>query len=338
MGKLDTLMRTYLSHPDICADFIQHFVFNNSLAVTEDMLQILDSRQSSKDNRHHFTKERYRDLFISVRDKTFCLVTGIENQTDLSNIMPVRSMGYDVAHYEQQISTLKHKHHLAGDLSAGDFLSGIAAGEKLTPVITLVFYYGEEPWDRSTKLWDMLDFSGIEPYTRSLVADYRINLIDIHKIEDTCQFKTPLGILIGFMKIRKYKDKLKNYIKDHSDFFSHISSDLFDLLCELMHSQWLIDAKNHYFNNKGEFDMCTGMKDWIAEVETQSLAQGLAQGKAIGLAEGKNIGLIQGQDNGLRLACLIMNESHDGMTPAAIAEKLQVDSGIVSMILKAMGI
>ena len=88
--------------------------------------------------------------------------------------------------------------------------------------------------------------------------------------------------------------------------------------------------------------MCTGMKDWIAEVEAQSLAQGkaqgLAQGKAIGLAEGKNIGLIQGQDNGLRLACLIMNESHDGMTPAAIAEKLQIDSGIVSMILKAMGI
>ena len=314
MGKLDTLMRTYLSHPDICADFIQHFVFNNSLPVTEDMLQILDSRQSSKDNRHHFTKERYRDLFVSVRDKTFCLVTGIENQTDLSNIMPVRSMGYDVAHYEQQISTLKHKHQLAGDLSAGDFLSGIAADEKLTPVITLVFYYGEEPWDRSTKLWDMLDFSGIGPYTRSLVADYRINLIDIHKIEDTCQLKTPLGILIGFMKIRKYKDKLKNYIKDHSDFFSHISSDLFDLLCELMHSQWLMDSKNHYFNNKGEFDMCTGMKDWIAEVETQ------------------------GQDNGLRLACLIMEEAHDGMTPAAIAEKLQIDSGIVSMILKAMGI
>ncbi|MCI6019618.1 MAG: hypothetical protein MRZ59_12335 [Clostridiales bacterium] len=92
--------------------------------------------------------------------------------------------------------------------------------------------------------------------------------------------------------------------------------------------------------------MCTGMKDWIAEVETQSLAQGLAQGmtqgfaqgKAIGLAEGKNIGLIQGQDNGLRLACLIMEEAHDGMTPAAIAEKLQIDSGIVSMILKAMGI
>ena len=60
--------------------------------------------------------------------------------------------------------------------------------------------------------------------------------------------------------------------------------------------------------------MCTGMKDWIAEVETQ------------------------GQDNGLRLACLIMEEAHDGMTPAAIAEKLQIDSGIVSMILKAMGI
>ena len=60
--------------------------------------------------------------------------------------------------------------------------------------------------------------------------------------------------------------------------------------------------------------MCTGMKDWIAEVEAH------------------------GKDNGLRLACLIMNESHDGMTPAAIAEKLPIDSGIVSMILKAMGI
>ena len=76
--------------------------------------------------------------------------------------------------------------------------------------------------------------------------------------------------------------------------------------------------------------MCTGMKDWIAEVETQSLEQGKAQGLAQGLA--------QGQDNGLRLACLIMEEAHDGMTPAAIAEKLQIDSGIVSMILKAMGI
>jgi len=38
MGKLDSAMRAYLSDPEICADFIQHFIFHNRITISPDML------------------------------------------------------------------------------------------------------------------------------------------------------------------------------------------------------------------------------------------------------------------------------------------------------------
>jgi len=322
MGKSDTAMAAYLSRPDRCADFISNFLFDNKFNITKDMIQIKNSRQpllEKKENRRLNAKDKYRDILTCVCNNIFCLITGIENQANLSNVMPVKTMIYDSNSYEEQIRTYQHKYEndrnsarnkkTVHKTEQGDFISGLHTGDKLTPVVTLVFYYGEKPWDRSVELYDMLDFNGISDEIKPFIQNYRINLIDIHNIENTASFKTDLGILIDLMKIRKDKAQLKEYIQTHTEFFEKTSGDAYDLVAELINSQWLINTKKEYFDTKrGVYNMCTGMKEWLEDVESDGFAKGI------------------------HATLDIMNDLRSKQEPEIIAAKYQVDLNDVMVI------
>ena len=68
--------------------------------------------------------------------------------------MPLRILGYDGADYRGQLSA-----------------KGV-----LYPVVTLVLYFGEEPWTASRSLYERIPVS---ERLRPFVNDYRINLFEI---------------------------------------------------------------------------------------------------------------------------------------------------------------
>lgn len=68
------------------------------------------------------------------------------------------------------------------------FLSGMKKDDKLYPVSTLVFYYGDKPLDGSVNLHGLLKKSEnpeMEEMIRKLIPNYYINLLDVNQIEDT---------------------------------------------------------------------------------------------------------------------------------------------------------
>lgn len=95
--------------------------------------------------------------------------------------MPMRIMGYDYSSYKRQYDNNATKYRAKDTASQTDgltpdnssketvsdntpdkldpneFLSRMKRTDKFSPVITIVIYYGEEPWDGARSLHEMLN-------------------------------------------------------------------------------------------------------------------------------------------------------------------------------------
>lgn len=88
-----------------------------------------------------------------------------------------RLMGYDYASYEEQVKNIISENKRAGRPA---IIKQIHNSQKLTPVITILLYWGTEPWESPLDLHDMLRFpSGQEDKVKPFVANYSMNLIQI---------------------------------------------------------------------------------------------------------------------------------------------------------------
>ena len=72
--------------------------------------------------------------------------------------MPLRVIGYDGAAYRAELSQ-----------------------EDRYPVITLVLYFGDEPWGKNRTLYDVID---IPEAFRPFVSDYKINVFEISHLPE----------------------------------------------------------------------------------------------------------------------------------------------------------
>ena len=59
--------------------------------------------------------------------------------------------------------------------------------DRLIPIISLVFYYGSEPWDGPVDLYDMFQLEGTKEEKEILekyLPNYKINLVDAERLKD----------------------------------------------------------------------------------------------------------------------------------------------------------
>ncbi len=93
--------------------------------------------------------------------------------------MPVRIMGYDFSSYDREIRKKKAENLAAGH--EADYAAELWPDQKLCPVVTLVLYFGTEPWSGPISLVDMLN---LPENLKSYVSDYQINLVQVAFLED----------------------------------------------------------------------------------------------------------------------------------------------------------
>lgn len=116
------------------------------------------------------------------------VLIGIENQEVVDYGFPFRNMHYDVLQYQKQMTEISKEVQAGGEkLTPGEYLYHFRKKDKLHPVATFVLYSGKEPWDGPKCLHDILDFSEIPYKLKGMIADYQVNIIDIRRLEDTCQ-------------------------------------------------------------------------------------------------------------------------------------------------------
>ncbi len=196
--KKDMKSKEFLRKAENFADAFNYYLYQGKKVIAESDLEEKDAEELIYIGKSHgsIAYRRLRDLLrgcvIKSDVKTTYLLLGIENQSELHYAMPVKNLLYDALDYAGQVKRTADSHDKNSDnLARAEFLSGFTIKDRLTPVISLVIYWGDKEWDAPKSLSDM--FGDIDERVRDYISDYRINLITPYDIDDFDKFHSELG-------------------------------------------------------------------------------------------------------------------------------------------------
>lgn len=155
MGRADTAVKNWLSDKSRFADLFNGILFAGTQVITaEELTEVkgeADIILRDKEEKEK-TIQRYRDIIMHWEGGIDLVLLAAEVQDKVHYAMPVKNMVYDSLSYAEQIRKLwkeqKEKEKSENVvLSKEEFLSGFRKGDRIFPVITLVFYYDEKEWE-----------------------------------------------------------------------------------------------------------------------------------------------------------------------------------------------
>lgn len=165
--------------------------------------------------------QKWRDILKHVVIKSYgdvyFMLVGIENQSEIHYVMPVKVMIYDALNYGAQVKEAERRHRNENEsCTRAEFLSGFHADDKLTPIITLTVYLGAEQWDAPRCLCDM--FRKIDDRITSLISDYKMHLVIPQEIDNFDKFRTTLGEVLAIIKVSEDREAMKQLIATNPQF------------------------------------------------------------------------------------------------------------------------
>ena len=234
MGKPDVVLKQWLKNKVRFADLFNAVVFDGEQVIKPEELEELNSESGiviastidedgteEKNKVYHRTEQRYRDLVMRWKGEAELAVLALENQDKIHYAMPVRGMLYDALSYADQMRQVWEQltESERKNVDENEFFSRFRKQDRLCPVITIVFYYGEEPWDGATDLYELFEVKDKQliHILQKYVSNYRMNLIEVNNDEDVTKFKSDLQIIFSMLKYRKDKRKLLEYTKEHKE-------------------------------------------------------------------------------------------------------------------------
>ena len=270
MLSYDTAEKLLEDYNDVFADIVNTLLFDGRERIKEDSLEDskINSVYKAEDGKLH---EQERDVSKYWKEgKTNLLVVGIENQTRAEKLMSARIIGYDGASYRSQL--LKS--------------AGRSSKKKLTPVVTIVLYFGLTRWNQPKNLKGILDIpTGLEDF----VSDYKINVFEIAFLpEDKVnKFKS------DFRLVAKYFTNIRKnpyYLPADENEIKHVDAVL-KFLSVMSGSEDIIEkltAKNE-----------SEVRDMTGGPLSQLYYKGVSEGREEGLEKGLEQGIEKGREQGI---------------------------------------
>ena len=155
MGQKDMAEKLLEDYPDVFADIINVLVFQGERRVREEDLYQTNVRSQYKADGQKL-HEQERDNFKVWINGSHKILLGIENQTKIDRDMPLRVISYDGAAYREQILNKKESER--------------------SQVMTVVLYFGEEPWKQPRSLKERIPQIG-----KLQGNDYKLHVFEIMK-------------------------------------------------------------------------------------------------------------------------------------------------------------
>ncbi|MDY5482860.1 MAG: hypothetical protein SPF91_01535, partial [Clostridium sp.] len=238
----DTVSKNYLSDPVRFAQLCNNALFDGTPLIHPEYLKELSTKESKVFGFQ--TKEmtalwKDRDILKMYQDQLLLAIIGIENQTEIHYCMPLRALLYDALNLESQRSSIQSGHRKQKDLSDSEYISGFSKSDRLIPVLTLVIYWGDIPWDGAKNLHELLDIPPELAQYKDKILDYRINLLEIRSIEDLEHYHGELKAFLGFLKYGKEKSALQKFVSDNEAIFRSISPESVQAMAVLGNSREL---------------------------------------------------------------------------------------------------
>lgn len=239
MGKADVNVNIWLSEKKRFANLFNGVIYGGrQVILPEDLEEVNPVSSVSVKNRTGKTKnmKKYRDIIMKWRNQATFVLLANESQDMVHYAMPHKVMLYDGMDYETQIrnnwknfNDRRKQNKKTGQplehLTAGEYLSRFRKKDRLIPIISLVFYYGSEPWDGPVDLYDMFRLEGTKEEKEILekyLPNYKINLVDAERLEDVEKFSDDLQVILTMLRYRDSKEELKHYIDENKKFFQNV--------------------------------------------------------------------------------------------------------------------
>lgn len=306
--KPDIVLKNYWQNNEHFADFFNAVLFDGEQVIKPDELENKDTEASYISEHRSYTESigASRDMIKvhkhSLAQDVELVLLGMESQEYVHYAMPMRVMGYDYSAYKKQYEINAQKYKGNKFLQGDEYLSKMKKEDKFIPVITVVVYYGEKPWDGAVSLREMLN---IPQQMKKFVNDYKMRLVEarqsnlvLHNMNNQDMFNLLEILLDKNSPLNETKNKAIEYTREH-DVDKHV------IMAVAGATRCKIDYND--LSRGGDMDMCT--------VFEETWSQGRETGKAEGILEGRAEGIIE-----IGLDC--------GLTEDEIIAKLQMKLGI----------
>ena len=281
--KPDIVLKNYWNDKEQFADLFNAVLFDGKQGIKPEELEDVDTEASSVlEHREYAESIKASRDNIKVQKKSSVygvqfVLLGLEGQEHIHYAMPMRVMGYDYGSYKKQYDSNAKKYKTAEGMNEDEYLSRMKKTDKFIPVITIVVYYGEKPWDGAISLHEMLNIP--EEMTK-YINDYKMLLIEARKNNLTLHnmnnvdFFNLLEILLDKSKSsNETREKAINYAREHDVEKSVIMTVAGAVNCKIDYNA---------LDKKGDADMCTIFE----ETRTEGEAKGIIEaGFDFGLSE-----------------------------------------------------
>lgn len=291
--KPDIVVKNYWRNNEQFADFFNAVLFDGKEIIKADELEDIDTEESSILEHKDYAESigAARDN-VKIRKKSTIynvelVILGMEGQERIHYAMPMRVMGYDYGTYKKQYDDNAKKYKNANGMSRDEYMSKMKKMDKFIPVITIVVYYGENPWDGALSLHEMLNIpKEVEPF----VNDYKMHLIEarknnlkLHNINNIDLFNLLEILLNKDEKLKETKEKAIQYASEYDVDKSVIMTVAGAANCKMDYDM---------IAGKGSVDMCTVFEETRFEGRLEGRLEGKLEGRAEEIIEtGHEFGL-----------------------------------------------
>lgn len=285
--KPDTVLKNYWNDNEQFADLFNAVLFGGRQVFRPEELEDVDTEESSVlEHRDYAESIRASRDSIKVSKKSTAygvelVMLGMESKSHIHYGMPLRIMGYDYGTYKKQYDSNARKYQKHDGLDDDEFLSKMKRTDKFIPVITIVVYYGEKPWDGAVSLHGMLD---IPEEMKQFVNDYKMMLVEarqnnltFHNMNNVYFFNMLEMILDRGTSRNETKEKVITYAREHSIDKTVIMTVAGATNCKIDYNA---------LAEKGDADMCTLFDEIAKESEAKGRAVEIVEtGYEFGLSE-----------------------------------------------------
>ena len=297
--EADTASKVFFGNNKNFAEVFNKLLFNEVL-INPEKLEDSDTTESAVieiSEGKRITLQKYRDLKKKYYENIGLWILTIENQTHVHYLEPLVIMGYDYIDYMKQVNNIGMEYKNKSEKLSGDeYLSRFKKGEKLTPIISIVVYYGDKEWDGPTKLSDL--FPEMKSSLYKYVNDYPLHIIDVQRMteEEINSLSGEVKAVLGFIRYSAHTEELKEFIDKNENQFENISIEAAKMIDAISKDYELSERIEKAAKSEiGGVNMCKALEDWKKTAKDE----GIREGKEEGIKEEKAATILRMKKGGL---------------------------------------
>lgn len=240
MSRTDEPIKKLFKNKENFADLFNATIFDGRQIIKADKLTEINTEDihietsDKKESEELEIIQRHRDLLMQYEDHILQIVLGCEDQSSIDYAMPIRMMLYDALAYTKQQNNLELKQDKEGNFYRGK----MTRKQKVLPVLSIVFYYGEQEWNVGKSLHDVTQWSDTMNL-KDVIPDYKMNLIWAYGMKDIDRFTSDLQYILYLLKYKQEEGKLEEYIEQNNEKLQHMNQDTHNAIIALMGSEIL---------------------------------------------------------------------------------------------------